>query len=81
MTKDEARTLVISQTFVEADTGRRLHHCFMGTIGADWDEEAVLAAIDKATDIDWEDSFLFGKGLAVYANNKHYFFDSVRPPT
>lgn len=80
LTKDEARELVVSQAFVEPETSRRLHHCCMSISGADWDEADVLNLIDKATDIDWEDSFLFGKGLAVHAENRHYFFDTVRPP-
>lgn len=62
-----------------SEHGRRLHHCFMGSIGADWDEAAVLDLIDQAEDVDWESHFLWGPGLAVYANGKSYFFDTVKP--
>lgn len=44
--------------------GRRVVHTRRGGFGADWDEDAVLAAIDNATDLQWGRG-LFGPFLAV----------------
>lgn len=46
--------------------GRRVVHTRMGAFGADWDEDAVLRAIDSATDVKWARGML-GPYLAVLA--------------
>lgn len=64
-----------------SDHGRRIHHCFLGGIGADWDEDAVLELLNKdSADACYESSFLWGEGLAVYLDGKRFFFDTVREP-
>ena len=36
-----------------------------GGIGCDWDRDAVLAAVDKATDVTWRRSAWHGHELAI----------------
>jgi hypothetical protein len=44
--------------------GRRIVHCQSGFIGADWDEDAVIAEIEKAKVVQWGGGFM-GHDLAV----------------
>jgi hypothetical protein len=44
--------------------GDRVVHTRMGAFGADWDEDAVLRAIDSATDVQWARGML-GPYLAI----------------
>lgn len=84
LTKDEAKLAVIAQSYEStceesSDFGRRLHHCFMSFTGCDWDEHAVLAKIDEATEMAWVDTWL-GACLVVIADGKRYTFDTVKAP-
>lgn len=76
ITADEAKAAIRRCAFEtgevdpDGNNPRRVVHCFMGTLGADWDEGGALAAIDRAhvhdgvPQIGWMDS-LFGRCLAV----------------
>lgn len=74
----ESYKRAVTGSAFETPEGRRLHHCFLGGIGADWDEDAVLDLLDRAPEAYLESSFIWGDGLAVYVDNKRYFFDTVK---
>jgi hypothetical protein len=65
-------------TFEEA-SGRRLVHCFMGTLGADWDADGVHSLIDRADRIEFESGHWLGHDLGVDADGKIYRF-AVQAP-
>jgi hypothetical protein len=58
--------------------GRRLVHSFLGCIGADWDEDDVIALIQRADECRWGVGFA-GHDLLVVADGKQYFFRVQRP--
>lgn len=49
-------------------------HCFMGFIGADWDEEDVIKLIKDSKRIAWADN-PFNHNLAIINNGKLHNFD------
>jgi hypothetical protein len=61
----------------DSQCGRVLLHCFIGTMGADWDLSRVLEVIGQATDITWRWS-LFEHELSVYADGRAYTFQALR---
>jgi hypothetical protein len=75
---DVALAAVEAQTFVTSE-GRRLHHCFLGGMGADWDETDVVALCRRADTLLWSDTVL-GRILMIEANGKVYAFDTVQAP-
>lgn len=66
----------------QRDAGREIVHCFLSSIGADWDAFAAKAACDQATAIGWADT-LFGRCLCVVVDEpdrrRIYHFDTVTP--
>ena len=92
ISKADARAAVLAQAYhwdVEdasgkgrgPDGGRRLHHCFTGPFGCDWDEADVLDVIDRADDqlVTVADTML-GKCLVVKipGDGRTFVFDSAR---
>lgn len=63
----------------EIEGGRRVVHCFQGTIGADWDVEAVARTVADSMSRGWFDS-MFGRCLCVLtAGARTLVFDTVTP--
>jgi hypothetical protein len=58
--------------------GRMVVHSRMGGIGADWNLEGVLEAVDKADNIWWSKS-IFGHDLVVEVDGKPVSFEVRRP--
>jgi hypothetical protein len=69
----------------EDEDGRRIVHSFLGGLGADWDEDDVLAFIaDERNVIGWVENIL-GHDLRVVEpvsgrRPRVYYFDVTRPP-
>lgn len=74
----------------EAASGRRIVHCFAGSVGADWDAADALVAVEEAhtsedgqLQVAFVDS-LFGRCLAVLVPRddgelRRLLFDTVTP--
>lgn len=61
------------------ETARKIVHSFSPAgFGADWDLDAVFAAIDKAEYVRWADN-ASGHDLVVENNGKPYRFQVKRP--
>jgi hypothetical protein len=60
------------------DYGRQLVHCLIGTMGADWDLDAALADLAKASEVAWVDG-LAGHDLAVLVGGRLRNFNVRRP--
>lgn len=59
--------------------GRRIVHCFIGTMGADWDVEDAINEVRIAAAVGWRRT-LFGECLvAVPSNGNWRAFDTVTP--
>lgn len=59
--------------------GRRIVHCFIGTMGADWDVAAAIDEVRNADRVGWAHS-LFGECLvAVMPDERRRTFDTVTP--
>jgi hypothetical protein len=58
--------------------GRRLVHSYLGGLGADWDEDSIVALIQRAESCQWAEGFL-GHDLLVIADGKRYAFQVKRP--
>jgi hypothetical protein len=56
--------------------GRRIIHCILGGIGADWDEADVLDLIQKADAVKWHRGLL-GTVIAAHYEDKWYAFDQL----
>lgn len=82
ISKEDAVAALRAQVFNAGD--RQLHHCFIGTMGADWDLDAAIECVEQAAHVAWACSLFFGWGLAVIPTGEHErvrFFDSCKPPT
>lgn len=65
----------------EVAGGRLIIHSQAGAFGADWDLDDVLAAIDKAESVHWQQS-IFGHDLVVTEpGGRLVSFDVKRPAT
>lgn len=76
-----AAIAAVERCAFEDPDGRRVVHCFLGRIGADWDAEEAIAEIGTATRVWWGDTLL-GRCLHVETNEpspRRYVFDTVRP--
>lgn len=61
------------------DGARRVVHCFVGSIGADWDEADAITVVRAAHVVGWAPT-LFGECLvAVMPDGKRRTFDTVTP--
>lgn len=79
--RDEARLLASEHAWEEgvdcphcggsgrAEGGRKRIHSVLGGIGADWDLDEVLAAIDSAVEVRWGDGFMDHDLLVVVPND------------
>jgi hypothetical protein len=59
--------------------GRRIVHCIGGFVGADWDEDAVIAEIEKAVTVKWVDGFASHDLAVVTADADLWRFAVTRP--
>lgn len=60
-------------------TGRRIVHCFIGSMGADWDVTDAIREVRAASLVGWTDS-IFGRCLAVLTpDGRTRRFDTVTP--
>ena len=58
---------------------RKIIHCFLGFIGADWDKKSVIDSIKKAKSISWVWN-VFNHNLAIIdEKNWQYNFDIQHP--
>lgn len=61
---------------------REIVHCFLGSMGADWDVEDVVALIKRSESRSWQPVLLAGgECLIVDSGGKRYSFDDVKPMT
>lgn len=99
LSQDEAKQHVREQAHEtgevdpEGENPRRIVHCFLGNLGADWDEPAVLDIIDQA--ITFKETVQvgfvpspFGLVLAVVAPKepgsnitRQFVFDTIKHPS
>lgn len=81
--KEEAAEAATNAAFHITDTesseyGRKIIHCFIGFIGADWNLEAVLEDLNKADEITWTDHWM-GHDLTIRVDNQVHHFGVTRP--
>jgi hypothetical protein len=55
-----------------------LIHCFMGSMGADWDLESAVKLVRRSDDVAWIDN-LFSHNLGVLADGRVHCFDARKP--
>lgn len=61
------------------DGDRRIVHCFIGTMGADWDMHEAVREVTASQVVGWHDS-LFGRCLvAIMPDGRVRTFDTVVP--
>lgn len=77
---DEGRQCPTCQGDGKTPGGRRLIHCRGGFTGADWDEEAVLAAIDAAEKVKWMPGGSLGHDLAIRETDGTIWRFEVKAP-
>ena len=74
------QAFVVDDDSVE-DGGRAIVHCFSGSLGADWDLEAVVKAIELAESVCWTDTLaakILGHPLEVVTTDGRTLLFQVR---
>jgi hypothetical protein len=77
---DEGETCPTCKGEGRVRPGRRVVHCRGSFTGADWDEAAVVEAIEKARDVSWLAAGIGDHNLHVLTTDGKVWRFQVQPP-